>query len=477
MTDHNGSGAQHDGSRALAGGARPAYRDANVLVWLAAYTASILGDSVYFLALGWTAALVAGPSEVGFVLAVGALPRAVLMLVGGVVADLVGPRRVLIISDLARFAAISGLALVFLATVPDLWILIAVALFFGVVDALFMPAIGALPPYISTEDQLARVQGMRAMALRLGHIVGPPAAGAAVAQAGPGLAFGVAGLAFGVALVLLLILRIDTGQALAARRGAGGSSPASDAENNRGSASPVLADREAADTSGGTDEHPSRGNTVGHPRTGAALLRRELVDGLRYIWSVPLLRVLVIVAGVSELAFLGPLNVGIVLLTDARGWGAGSLGVIVGAFGVGTGASALLLAVVGRVRRAGLVSCFCLLIAGVMVPAVGTAPTPVAAAAFGGLLGASVGFVSVAVFALIQTSTDRVYLSRVTSVLTLATLGIAPLSYPVMGALVGAFGPGVAFACFGALAGAAALLALSLPTFRAAELPVRVDEN
>lgn len=35
--------------------ARPAHRDTNVLRWLGAYTASTLGDSVYHLALSWTA--------------------------------------------------------------------------------------------------------------------------------------------------------------------------------------------------------------------------------------------------------------------------------------------------------------------------------------------------------------------------------------------------------------------------------------
>ncbi|MBM7054573.1 MFS transporter [Streptomyces durocortorensis] len=73
--------------------ALPAYRDMNVLRWLAAHTASVTGDVVYFLALSWSATRAAGPSQVGLVIAAGALPRAVLMLGGGVVADRFGPRR------------------------------------------------------------------------------------------------------------------------------------------------------------------------------------------------------------------------------------------------------------------------------------------------------------------------------------------------------------------------------------------------
>src|SRR5215212_4975909 len=111
----------------------PAYRDGNVVRWLTAYTASLVGDSVYFVALAWSAQKAAGPTEVGLIMAAGALPRALLMLGGGVVA-----------------AAVA-------LTAPALWLLVAVALVFGAVDALFVPAIGALPARITSSDQLTRV--------------------------------------------------------------------------------------------------------------------------------------------------------------------------------------------------------------------------------------------------------------------------------------------------------------------------------
>lgn len=58
----------------VAASARPAYRDVNVLRWLSAYTASVTGDVVYFLALSWAATRAGGPSQVGTVVAAGALP-------------------------------------------------------------------------------------------------------------------------------------------------------------------------------------------------------------------------------------------------------------------------------------------------------------------------------------------------------------------------------------------------------------------
>lgn len=42
---------------------RPAHRDANVLRWLAAYTMSMVGDSVYYMALAWAAARSGSPTQ------------------------------------------------------------------------------------------------------------------------------------------------------------------------------------------------------------------------------------------------------------------------------------------------------------------------------------------------------------------------------------------------------------------------------
>ncbi|MCL2733153.1 MAG: MFS transporter, partial [Actinomycetia bacterium] len=62
------------------------------------------------------------------------------------------------------------------------------------------------------------------------------------------------------------------------------------------------------------------------------------------------------------------------------------------------------------------------------------------------------------------------YLGRVTAVISLTGFGLAPLSYPVFGAAVAAWGPtpvflaAAGFACLGALVG------LASPAVRAAEL-------
>ncbi|MDX3852826.1 MFS transporter [Streptomyces sp. AK02-01A] len=401
---------------------RPAHRDGNVLRWLSAYTASMVGDSVYYLALSWAATRTGSPTQAGLVLAVGAVPRAVLMLGGGVLADRFGPRRVVIGSDAARCLFILGMAAALLFTTPTLWLLATVALVFGAVDALFLPAVGALPPRITTPGQLARVQGLRGLAARVANVTGAPLGGLAVALGGSVTAFAVAGALFAVSLPLLLALRIAP-------------EPAREAAGQAGTA------------------------------------WSELVDGLRYIRRHRVLAPLLLVVAVGELGFVGPLNIGLTLLVQERGWGADGMGWIVAAFGAGAGASSLALAVKGRVPRAGLVQAIVLSAGSAAVAALAFAPSIGAAVVVGVLIGLLAGLSGALNGALLQTASDPAYLGRVTSVATLFMLGIAPLCYPLTGAAVSLWGTGPVFVVSAAVCGTGGLLGFAFPAVRRAELP------
>ncbi|MCX4734308.1 MFS transporter [Streptomyces sp. NBC_01363] len=399
--------------------ARPAFRDVNVLRWLTAYTASVTGDVVYFLALSWAATRVGGPSQVGLVVAAGALPRAVLMLGGGVVADRFRPRRVAVVSDAIRCAVILAVAAAVVAASPSVWLLVAVALVFGAVDAVFMPAVGVLPPRITAPEQLARVQGMRGLSIRLSNAVGPLLAGSVLVIGGAAGAFTVAGVLFAVSLVVLLTVRI------------------------------------AAET----EAVSQRASTW-----------RELGDGLRYVRRHRMLAPLVAVIGLSEMCFSGPVATGLVLLADERGWGASGMGWVASAFSVGAAAAALLLTVSPRIPRAGLTMSGALLGTAAGAASLGHAPSLPTAVMFGALIGLTSGFTTTVTGALIQTETDSRYLGRVTSVTTLCTLGLAPALFPVVGVTVSLWGADVFFAGCGAICLLAAALGLSVPMLRRAEL-------
>ncbi|MFJ6381294.1 MFS transporter [Kitasatospora sp. NPDC092039] len=416
----------------------PAHRDGNVLRWLTAHTASLIGDGVYFAALGWSAQRSAGPAEVGLVMAAGAAPRALLMLGGGVLADRLDPRRVVLGTDAVRCLLILSVAAAIALTTPALWLLVAVALVFGAVDALFVPAVGALPPRITTPDQLARVTGLRSLSMRLGQIAGPPLGGLAMGLGGPAAAFGVAGLLFALSLPLLFSVRIG----------------------------PL--DRAAQD---GTPHDAPRSAPHDGPARRPGTARADLLDGLRYIRRHRLIGPLVAAGAVCELGLTGTLNVGMVLLNAERGWGPSGYGWIVGCFGAGAAASAALLAVAGRLPRAGLTMAGTLLAASVGAAAMALVPQLWTASVIAALLGLSAGVFGSLDSTLIQTAADPAYLGRVTSVTMLTMVGLAPLSYPLVGAAIAAWGTAPVFVGCGALSCLGAALALASPAVRRAELP------
>jgi predicted MFS family arabinose efflux permease len=383
----------------------------------------MVGDSVYYIALSWAAVQAGSATQAGVVMAVSAVPRALLMLGGGVVADRFGPRRVVIGSDAVRCAAVLAVAALLFLTSPGLWPLALLAVVFGTVDAVFMPAVGALPARVTSRDQLARVQGMRGLGIRFASIVGAPLGGLGVALGGAAAAFAFAGLLIAVSVPLLVSVRMR--------------------------------------------ELPTDDKTDARPASALGDLRA----GLRYIRGHRVLAPLMLAIALGDLGFVGPLNVGLTLLADERGWGASGMGWVLSGFGTGAGAAALLLTVRGRLPYAGRVAGWSIIAGSVAIGALAYVPSVLAAVGIALLVGLLAGLSGAMCGALLQTQSDPAYLGRVTAVSGLVSLGFAPLSMPLSAAAIGAWGTGPVFVVSAVVCGLGGVIALCVRDLRRAELP------
>src|SRR5688572_22127755 len=170
------------------------------------------------VALPWLTLQMTGSSlALGTVLMVGAIPRAALMIAGGVFADRFTPRTMMVVSNLARALVVAVLtALVWTQTIsiPELY---ALAFLFGVADAFFYPAFTSIVPTLVDRENLAAGNALLHGTTQLATMVGPAMAGIAFAHLGVTLAFGVDAVSFMFAGLALVMIRTagplgDTGR-------------------------------------------------------------------------------------------------------------------------------------------------------------------------------------------------------------------------------------------------------------------------
>src|SRR5881275_2066696 len=87
-------------------------RSPNYRLWLLGGTISLLGDQFYLVALPWLVLQQTGSAlTMGTILMAGAIPRAVLMLMGGVVSDRISPRKIMMGTASARTACVTIIGL------------------------------------------------------------------------------------------------------------------------------------------------------------------------------------------------------------------------------------------------------------------------------------------------------------------------------------------------------------------------------
>jgi len=170
---------------------------------------SVLGDRMVAVALAFAVLEVGGSvSEVGLVLAAAVFPLVGSVLVGGVVADRVSRRAVMIHADLVRLVSQGMMAALLISGVAEVWMLALLAGVTGAATGFFNPASTGVLPEVVSPEQLQPANALRGSAVSAGEILGPLAAGVLVATAGAGWAIAVDAATFAVSAACLTMLRV-----------------------------------------------------------------------------------------------------------------------------------------------------------------------------------------------------------------------------------------------------------------------------
>ncbi len=170
---------------------------------------SLIGDGVVPVALAFAVLdLTGSATDLGIVLAAGTIALVASLLVGGVVADRVGRRTVMIAADLARLLTQGAIGFLLVsgdATVVE--IAISQALL-GAASGFFNPASSGLIPAVAGEH-LQQATALRGMAMAAGNIAGPAIAGVLILATGPGAALLIDAASYGASAILLARVEKD----------------------------------------------------------------------------------------------------------------------------------------------------------------------------------------------------------------------------------------------------------------------------
>lgn len=162
---------------------------------------SVAGEQIFAVAITVSVLNAGGDaSTVGLVLATRGVALVVLLPAGGVWADRVSRRRVLMAANTAAGLSAAGLGLI-PARIPVP--LLAAAIFVsGATEAFIRPAFSALLQGVLTEDRRTSGRAIISVAVRTGVIAGPGLCAAILAIAGPRPAFGATTLTCLLSVVL-----------------------------------------------------------------------------------------------------------------------------------------------------------------------------------------------------------------------------------------------------------------------------------
>jgi MFS family permease len=170
---------------------------------------SLLGDAVTPFALAWAVLDLTGSArDLGFVIAAKTAPLVIFLLVGGVFADRLPRRAVMLIADVVRMGVQATTAALLLSHTAQIWELIVLQAFAGSATAFFNPASTGLTPVTVSPERLQEANALRGMSMASMQLLGPALAGVLIVTVGPGYALAIDAASFAVSAFYLARLQL-----------------------------------------------------------------------------------------------------------------------------------------------------------------------------------------------------------------------------------------------------------------------------
>ena len=357
-------------------------------------------------------------SDVGYVFAARTGPLVASLLVGGVVADRLSRKSVMLASDLVRFGSQGAMAALLIGGHAEVWHLLAFQAVNGSASGFFFPAVTGLTPLVVSPEHLQQANALRNLAASGGEVAGPAIAGVLVATVGSGWALAADAGTFAVSAAFLAGVRLPAREGLAVQ--------------------PFL---------------------------------RDLLEGWHEFRSRTWLWSGVLGAGLGNMFFTAFIVLGAAISKESLG-GPGAWALILSTFSIGAFAGGLA-ALKVRPRRPFFVAYLAYLPLGLPC-ALLALELPAQVVAAGSLVaGAGIIFGNTLWETTLQQQVSPAVLSRVTSYDWLGSLAFQPIGFALVGALSGSIGIGSTLWLSATALLALPTIILSLPSVREVKAPPR----
>ncbi|QBC43330.1 MFS transporter [Iodobacter fluviatilis] len=352
-----------------------------LFLWLASIVSNF-ALAVAMLAETWLVINTLGAKEqLGLVMIAGSVPRILLMAVGGVLADRMKRSHIILGSVGLRVLLLFAMIPLLAAGKISMGIMIVFALIYGALDAFFWPARDALVPNIVANNDLTRANSIMLTTNQIGLVFGPVLGGTMLALFSYEVIFALTGIMLALGLIAIAMIHEP----------------------------PLL---------------------LGRARLN---MLAELKEGAQYMIQTPVLRALMLVYAAANLLFMGPLGLGVPLVvTDLLQGNASTLSFMQSAFAAGMVLGGLLLTLYPPTQKRLLMITVVIAIEGLLLAALALATWLPVALGLQVLIGLGVAANNVPMMSLIQHYTDRQKLGRIMSLNSMASMGLAPLSYALV---------------------------------------------
>ena len=180
------------------------------LLWFAR-TGSAVGDSLIPVALIWAVGhdLGGGATGVGLVLACYTIGGAAVTVAGGVWADRLPRRAVMITADLVRIGTQSATAVLLFGGVAHVWELAALQGIAGAAAGSFNPASTALIPQTVSAGRLQQANALLSLSRSTTTVFGPALAGVIIAVAAAGWVFAIDAGSFLISAIFVAAMQVS----------------------------------------------------------------------------------------------------------------------------------------------------------------------------------------------------------------------------------------------------------------------------